>query len=538
MDFLNRQIRLIETELAVEGLWPKRLSRHTRTEVGKAGSISDYAYAVGGEIDSFYEYLLKMWVWGGGFKAGHKVAELVAQKDDLEAKNGWDWARRMWDRSAKAMEKTILHRFVPGKRAGGAASFRPGGKDAMDPVKFHASFAASSAQAVHGQDLEHLACFAPGMFALGAWTFPYDDEKAKKEMWDWAVDTADTCFRMYWDSPVGLGAERVSLRDTPIRPSGGGTYYILRPEVLESVFYVHRLSAGADGRYRAWARFAISAFEKHARMKSGGYTGIQDTGVAPSSITRGDNQETFFLAETVKYLYLIMAGSDAVDLSEWVFNTEAHPLPVRGSRKWNEIMDENGARGLKVQEMEKREEAQVPVPAVVEEPAKAPEPVSPPPAPPVAERIPEPIAQYPPAPPAEPEHPPDASHHPLEPQYAPEPEHERAVEPEHPPEPAPPPRKPSKPHKPKKEHAVKPKKERHVKPHKDRKPKSHPSKPHKVKPPHEPKPHKERPPHKSKPHKEKEKSRKDKVKDKLAKHGKKVGKKRGGKAKRALAGVK
>lgn len=39
--------------------------------------------------------------------------------------------------------------------------------------------------------------------------------------------------------------------------------------------------------------------------------------------------ESFFLAETLKYLFLLfMDDPDIMSLDEWVFNTEAHPLPV------------------------------------------------------------------------------------------------------------------------------------------------------------------------------------------------------------------
>lgn len=38
--------------------------------------------------------------------------------------------------------------------------------------------------------------------------------------------------------------------------------------------------------------------------------------------------ESFFLAETLKYLYLMFCGDEVVALDKWVFNTEAHPLPI------------------------------------------------------------------------------------------------------------------------------------------------------------------------------------------------------------------
>ena len=39
--------------------------------------------------------------------------------------------------------------------------------------------------------------------------------------------------------------------------------------------------------------------------------------------------ESFFLAETLKYLYLLFADDQTIlPLDKWVFNTEAHPLPI------------------------------------------------------------------------------------------------------------------------------------------------------------------------------------------------------------------
>ena len=45
-----------------------------------------------------------------------------------------------------------------------------------------------------------------------------------------------------------------------------------------------------------------------------------------------DMMESFFLGETLKYLYLLFADVDKqeISLDQWVFNTEAHPLPIRG----------------------------------------------------------------------------------------------------------------------------------------------------------------------------------------------------------------
>lgn len=43
-------------------------------------------------------------------------------------------------------------------------------------------------------------------------------------------------------------------------------------------------------------------------------------------LLKSDRMESFWLAETLKYFYLIFADTDLVSLDEFVLNTEAHPL--------------------------------------------------------------------------------------------------------------------------------------------------------------------------------------------------------------------
>eukprot|EP00388_Colpodella_angusta_P026014 GDKK01004259.1.p1 GENE.GDKK01004259.1~~GDKK01004259.1.p1 ORF type:complete len:160 (+),score=15.99 GDKK01004259.1:73-480(+) len=61
--------------------------------------------------------------------------------------------------------------------------------------------------------------------------------------------------------------------------------------------------------------------------ESGGYSGIFNVDQVPPPMD--DDQQTFFLAETLKYLYLIFEDESALPLTEWVFNTEGHPVRIR-----------------------------------------------------------------------------------------------------------------------------------------------------------------------------------------------------------------
>lgn len=70
----------------------------------------------------------------------------------------------------------------------------------------------------------------------------------------------------------------------------------------------------------------LQAIEKNCRVDAG-FSGVKD--VYASRVVHDDVQQSFFLAETLKYLYLLYSDEDFISLDEWVFNTEAHPLPIR-----------------------------------------------------------------------------------------------------------------------------------------------------------------------------------------------------------------
>ena len=98
-----------------------------------------------------------------------------------------------------------------------------------------------------------------------------------------------------------------------------------RPETAESLFVLYRVTK--DARYRDWGWEILQAFENHSKVASGGYTSLSSVNTPNPS--KRDKMESFFLAETLKYLFLLFTDdSDILRLDQWVFNTEAHPLPV------------------------------------------------------------------------------------------------------------------------------------------------------------------------------------------------------------------
>jgi len=102
-------------------------------------------------------------------------------------------------------------------------------------------------------------------------------------------------------------------------------YYILRPETVESYFLMYRLTK--DPKYREWGWEFVQALDNSCKV-DGGYSGVRN--VYQVEGQKDDVQQSFFLAETLKYLYLLFSDESVISLDHWVFNTEAHPLPVKG----------------------------------------------------------------------------------------------------------------------------------------------------------------------------------------------------------------
>ncbi|CZT18693.1 related to class I alpha-mannosidase [Ramularia collo-cygni] len=95
--------------------------------------------------------------------------------------------------------------------------------------------------------------------------------------------------------------------------------YILRPEAIESVFYMYRITGEQYWRDMGWKMFQSVDLAARAEF---GHSAIDDvTKDVPKHI---NNMESFWLAETLKYFYLLFDEPDRWSLDDWVLNTEAH----------------------------------------------------------------------------------------------------------------------------------------------------------------------------------------------------------------------
>jgi len=222
----------------------------------RTGIWQDRTSHMTGRIDSYYEYLLKSW----------------------RLFNDADFAR-MWRESIAAANRYLADEQPTGLWYGHVDM----GTGRRVATRFGA-----------------LDAFLPAVLALGS-------DLARADRLMSSVYTMWTTF----------GIEPEQLDYVTMEPVSPG--YVLRPEAIESAYYLYRLTG--DVRYREMGRTMVDSVLHHTRAP-GGYASLR------SVVTReqADRMESFFLAETLKYAYLLFAPASTLDLQKIVFNTEAHPL--------------------------------------------------------------------------------------------------------------------------------------------------------------------------------------------------------------------
>ena len=290
-DAAARVMRVVLDQPSTQGLLGTRISP-------TAGRIGNNNLKLGARGDSYYEYLLKQYVQAGPGRDGDELASACFARY-LEAVDGIK--ARLWRRTADREDGL----WYVGEELNGRFSPK----------------------------MDHLVCFLPGTLGLGTL---YGAPAWHLEM---AEQLMATCVQMYKTTASGLAPEIAYFVDSPsvggdhISIHGGDRHNLLRPETVESLWYLHEITG--SGVYADWGWEIFSAFEKWSKVETGGYTCIADVTRVPVSQpapnSRYDKMESFFLSETLKYFWLLFDDGSGDLLHSWVLNTEGHPLPQRKS---------------------------------------------------------------------------------------------------------------------------------------------------------------------------------------------------------------
>lgn len=223
----------------------------------ETGEWTNQDASIAGGIDSYYEYLLKCW-------------KLFGDED----------CKRMWDDSIGPLNRYLADEVREGELWYGHADMDSGRRTAT----------------VYGA----LDAFMPGLLALGG-----DLDRARR-----LQESGLKMWRLHGIEPEALDYAAMQVR-SPV--------YALRPEIVESAYYLHHYTG--DARYRGMGKAFFEDFVRYTRTEHG-FAALKDV----RSKEKDDSMESFLFAETFKYYYLLFAPATALDFDGVVFNTEAHPL--------------------------------------------------------------------------------------------------------------------------------------------------------------------------------------------------------------------
>jgi mannosidase alpha-like ER degradation enhancer 2 len=187
--------------------------------------------------------------------------------------------KAMWDTSIAAVNEHLAESTETG--------FWYGHADMYDGIRTATHFGA-------------LDAFMPAALALGG-----DIRRAELLM--------ESCYRMW----TAFGVEPEQIDYVTMEPVAKN--YPLRPENIESAYYLYHFTG--DELYLEMGETMFESLVEHARTETA-YAALSDV----TTKEKTDDMESFFLAETLKYAYLLFAPAKTLDFESVIFNTEAHPF--------------------------------------------------------------------------------------------------------------------------------------------------------------------------------------------------------------------
>ncbi|KAF4156625.1 hypothetical protein CNMCM6069_006523 [Aspergillus lentulus] len=268
----------------IPGLWPSQVDT-------RGPSFDGSAFTLGAWADSLYEYL---------------------PKEHLLLNGKTDQYLQMYRR---ALDSAVKYHFFRPKT--------PGGEDILFPGSLEAR---GNGQPALRTEVQHLGCFVGGMVGLGARIMDSPEELAM------AIRLTDGCVWAYQKTASGVMPEIFHIDECRSEGScewtdeghvelGHGygftqvsdSSYQLRPEAIESVFIMYRLTGNPIWQDKGWNMF--QAIMKHTRTP---IANARISDVTDANPKQDDSMESFWLAETSKYFYLLFSEPDLVSLDNFV----------------------------------------------------------------------------------------------------------------------------------------------------------------------------------------------------------------------------
>ncbi|KAM0448469.1 hypothetical protein ACHAQK_000453 [Fusarium lateritium] len=279
----------------IPGLWP-HVMNYRDEKVGES------RFTLGAGADSLYEYLPKMHALLGGLDP--EYVEMTTKALDTATKHILYKPRNPDD----------LNILMSGNVLAGDEGTKP----------------------ELTAEMQHLTCFVGGTYALAGKLL------SRSDFLDLGSRLTAGCVWAYDAFPTNIMPEIAQLEacdsitskcrwsDKPVEkkdklPDGfvrvRNSEYRLRPEAIESVFYMWRITGDEVWRAAAWRMW--EGIVKQTETQEA-FATISDVNRKGSD--KRDKMETFWMSETIKYFYLTFDNPSVISLDDWVLNTEAHPF--------------------------------------------------------------------------------------------------------------------------------------------------------------------------------------------------------------------
>lgn len=250
---------------------------------------------IGGRVDSFYEMMLKTWIAFG--KRGNDTYLKTAFQSGVT---------RIYDRLVGTNDAGLV--FIGERNSLGTLS----------------------------KTMDHLVCFFPGLLAVASMHGLGGglNGTAQSDYLPRARALMRSCYQMTLGTEYGLAGEISSFADAQPRAREGHDNSYLRPEIVESLFYLNLIDPQAGSTYKDWG------WDMWQRMRNASQAPGKTDGVWCSwshildqdQMVAGGKLHSFVIAETFKYFFLLFDDRDLSQAplppNEWIFNTEAHPVRI------------------------------------------------------------------------------------------------------------------------------------------------------------------------------------------------------------------
>lgn len=290
----EKVIQVIDDNGMEDGLLPIYIYAHD-------GHFRGENIRLGSRGDSYYEYLIKQY--------------LQTSKEEPVYEE-------LWDQALAGVRKHLITYSEPSEFT--VLAERPSGLNgAMSPK------------------MDHLVCFMPGTIALGATGGLGEKEARKLPSWNskkdeemkLARELTQTCWGMYKVMATGLAPEiaHFNIHTPPLPESAphkaplkltdtedaewkkdfviksNDNHNLQRPETVESLFYMWRITG--DVIYREWGWEMFKSFMNYTAVEDGGgFTSLSDANTLPP--TQKDNMESFWLVSVICEISFLQLTDD------------------------------------------------------------------------------------------------------------------------------------------------------------------------------------------------------------------------------------